>query len=111
MASPTRRFAIVSPNFHPRTCGVGDHSVRLGDELERRGHVVRVFSREPVQPNPILPHVECMGAPGTRPLPVARGLWPAIRAFGPTDVVIQYTAQMWGANRFGSMAVPWLAGA
>jgi glycosyltransferase involved in cell wall biosynthesis len=34
----------------------------------------------------------------------------ALRAQRPTDVIIQYTAQMWDAWRFGSPAVPWVAG-
>ncbi len=104
-----RRFAIVSPNFYPRTCGVGDHSVRLADELIRRGHTASVFSRLPAEPHPALPNIAFAGAPGHRPLAVARGLWPRLRDARPTDVLIQYTAQMWGASRLGSPGVPWLA--
>ncbi|MDB4982611.1 MAG: hypothetical protein JWM82_3363, partial [Myxococcales bacterium] len=104
-----RRFAIVSPNFYPRTCGVGDHSVRLADELIRRGHTASVFSRLPAEPHPALPDIGFTGAPGDRPLAVARGLWPRLRDARPTDVLIQYTAQMWGASRLGSPGVPWLA--
>ncbi|HVZ71719.1 MAG TPA: glycosyltransferase family 4 protein [Polyangia bacterium] len=106
---PTRRFAFLAPNFNPRTCGIGDHSVRLGAELVRRGHAVHVFSRLPVEPNPIDPTIAATGAPGATPLAIARRLWPLIRAWAPTDLVIQYTGQMLGASRFGSPAAPWLA--
>src|SRR5690349_20860340 len=107
--SPSRRFALVAPNFHPRTCGIGDHTVRLAAELVRRGHAVRVFSRDPVEPNPIDPAIEVVGVPDGRPLTVARAAWPAVESWGPTDLVIQYTPQMWGGSRFGSPGVPWLA--
>jgi glycosyltransferase involved in cell wall biosynthesis len=104
-----RRFAFVSPNFHPRTCGVGDHSMRLAEELRRRGIPAAVFSREPTAPHPEAPEVAVHGAAGARPLAVAHRLLPAILATRPTDVVVQYTPQMWDASRFGSAALPWLA--
>jgi glycosyltransferase involved in cell wall biosynthesis len=104
-----RRFAIVAPNFYPRTCGVGDYSVRLAGELIRRGHEASVFSRAPAEPHPASPGLAFTGAPGARPLDVARALWPSLRDAHPTDVLIQYTAQMWDASRLGSPGVPWLA--
>ena len=33
-----KRFAIVAPNYYPRTCGVGDYSMRIAAELRTRGH-------------------------------------------------------------------------
>lgn len=105
----SRSFVIVSPNFYPRVCGVGDHSARLGDELRRRGHQVAVLSRGPVEPNPVAPEVEAQAAAGQLPLVIARNAARAIAARRPTDVVVQYTAQMWDAWRFGSPAVPLLA--
>ena len=33
----------------------------------------------------------------------------ALRQYGPTDVVLQYTSQMWDIWRFGSPALVWLA--
>jgi glycosyltransferase involved in cell wall biosynthesis len=105
----SRRFAFVTPNFHPRTCGVGDYSMRLAQELRARGLPVTIFTREPAVRNPDGPDVEVHGVPGARPLAVGRRLLPAILAAAPTDVVFQYTPQMWDASRFGSGAVPWLA--
>ena len=109
MTAVARRFAIVAPNYYPRVCGVGDHSARLGSELARRGHEVVVFSREPVSRNPEAPDLEARAAPGRLPMVIARGIGDAIVASRPTDVLIQYTAQMWDAWRFGSPAVVWLA--
>jgi glycosyltransferase involved in cell wall biosynthesis len=104
-----RQFAIVCPNFFPRTCGVGDHSARLAQELRRRGFGASVFSRDPVQPNPIAPEVPVFGAAGNRPSATAKGLADTILAKRPTDVILQYTPQMWNTWRFGSAALPRLA--
>jgi glycosyltransferase involved in cell wall biosynthesis len=104
-----RRFAMVTPNYHPRVCGVGDFSARFAGELRRRGHEVAIFSRDPVERNPEAPDVEARGVAGTLPLAIAGGIGRALRAFRPTDVLIQYTPQMWGAWRFGSPATLALA--
>jgi glycosyltransferase involved in cell wall biosynthesis len=105
----SHRFAILAPNFHPRTCGVGDYSVRLGAELRRRGFEVSIHSRSPVEPHPEAPDLPVFGDDGRSPLAIARGLLPGILARRPTDLLIQYTSQMWDAWRFGSPALPWLA--
>jgi glycosyltransferase involved in cell wall biosynthesis len=110
-ARPDARFAIVSPNFFPRTCGVGDYSARLGQELMRRGFAATVYSRNPTQPNPGAPEVPVVGVDGDGPAAIGRQLTTAILAARPTDLVIQYTAQMWSAWRFGSVALPRLAAA
>ena len=107
--SDSRRFAFVSPNFYPLVCGVGDHSARLADELLRRGLEARVFSHAPVERHPEASDVEVYGAPGRLPTVIARDVSSAIGAYRPTDVVLQYTSQMWGAWRFGSPALVWLA--
>jgi len=107
-----RRFAMVTPNYYPRVCGVGDFSARFATELLRRGHEVAIFSRDPVERNPEAPDVEAHGVEGRLPMGIARHVAEAIRAFTPTDVVIQYTPQMWDAWRFGSLAslaVAWQA--
>jgi glycosyltransferase involved in cell wall biosynthesis len=100
---------MVTPNFHPRFCGVGDFSVRLGIELARRGHEVAFFSRSPAQPHPEAPGLAAHGIGGRFSTGIARGVGDAIEAFGATDVVIQYTAQMWDVWRFGSPAQVQLA--
>jgi glycosyltransferase involved in cell wall biosynthesis len=105
----TRRFAFVSPNYYPLTCGVGDHSMRLGRELLGRGYEVTVFTHDPVQPNPEAPEVSVQGVPGTAALALAERIRARVAAYAPTDLVIQYTAQMLGASRWGSVALPWLA--
>jgi hypothetical protein len=99
-----RRFALVTTNFYPRVCGIGDFSARFGAELLRRGHEVAVFSRAPVAPNPEAPEVQAHGVEGRLPTVVARNIIDELRAFRPTDVLIQYTAQMWEAWRFGTFA-------
>jgi glycosyltransferase involved in cell wall biosynthesis len=108
MAS-ARRFAIVSPNFYPRVCGIGDHSARLGDELQRRGHAVAVFSRGPAGPNPETPALEVHGIDGAFSLTVAERIRRAVREWRATDLILQYTSQMWDAWRFGTVAPHWLA--
>jgi glycosyltransferase involved in cell wall biosynthesis len=105
----SRRFAFVSPNFYPLVCGVGDHSARLADELLRRGLEARVFSRAPVERHPEAGAVEVHGAEGRLPTIIAREISKAVTAYRPTDVVLQYTSQMWDAWRFGSPALVWLA--
>jgi glycosyltransferase involved in cell wall biosynthesis len=104
-----RRFAFVSPNYYPRTCGVGDNTMRFAQELTRRGFDVKVFSRSPAQPNPEAPEVPVTGASGATPLLIARRLQHEIERFAPTDLIIQYTPHMLGASRFGSPASLWLA--
>ena len=104
-----RRFAIVSPNFYPRICGVGDHSALLAAELGRRGLEVRVFSRSPIGTHPASPDLDVVGTSERFPLFVARAIFRQIRDYQPTDIIIQYTPQMWNAWRFGSPALVWLA--
>ncbi len=104
-----RRFAIVAPNFHPRICGIGDHTARLGAELRRRGHDVIVFSREPVERHPDVPELEVHGVAGPLPTVIGQKIATAIEEMRPTDVILQYTSQMWDAWRFGSPAMTLLA--
>jgi glycosyltransferase involved in cell wall biosynthesis len=108
-AAPQRRFAFVTPNFHPNTCGVGDFSMRLGQELQRRGMAVKIFSRAPAETHPQGPDIAVAGAAGRTPSLIAARLEREIEAFGPTDLVLQYTPQMLGASRFGSPATLGLA--
>jgi glycosyltransferase involved in cell wall biosynthesis len=107
--SRPRRFAFVTPNFYPRTCGVADFSMRLGQELQRRGMAVKIFSRAPAETNPEGRDIAVAGVDGPTPLVIAARLQKEIEAFAPTDVVIHYTAQMFGASRFGSPATLYLA--
>jgi len=106
---PARRFAFVAPNYHPRTCGVADHSMRLVQELQRRGFECRIFTRTPAQTNPAALDVAVTGVSGPTPLVIAERIRRHVEAFAPTDVVLQYTPQMFGATRFGSPASVWLA--
>jgi glycosyltransferase involved in cell wall biosynthesis len=105
----SQRFAIVAPNYHPRTCGVGDHSMRVAAELRRRGREAVVFTRAPAQPHPEAPDVPVTGVERTGPLNIANAIARRIEAERFTDVIIQYTARMWDASRFGSPALPLLA--
>jgi len=107
--SAARRFVLVSPNYYPRVCGIGDHSARLGSELLRRGHEVTVFSRQPVERHPEAPEVEALAADGRLPTVIAEHVAAEIARRRPTDVILQYTAQMWDTWRFGTPALVWLA--
>jgi glycosyltransferase involved in cell wall biosynthesis len=104
-------FAIASPDFHPRTCGIGDHSLRLAAELGRRGYPVEIFARGPALPHPEAPEVPIHGFTGAFPLAIAEQIRRALTRGRPTHLVIQYTHHMWGAWRFGSPASTWLAAA
>jgi len=104
-----RRFAIVAPNFFPRVCGIGDHSLRLGAELQRRLHSVDLFSREPATTHPEAPELRVHGVKGSLPMAIAQNIASAIAEMRPTDVILQYTSQMWDTWRFGSPALPFLA--
>src|SRR6185312_2597233 len=77
---------------------------RLGSELRERGHEAKAFSRLPVARHPEVPDLEVYGAEGETPTTVARRLGAAIEDYRPTDLLLQYTAQMWNAWRFGSPA-------
>lgn len=102
-------IAILSPNYHPRTCGVGDHSARLASEMIRRGHRVTVLSRLPVQTHPEAPDVPALGLGGRSPRQVATAALEWALANDVTHVVVQYVPQMFGASRFGSPAIPRMA--
>ena len=104
-----RNFAIVSPNYHPATCGIGDHSMRLATELQRRGHEATIFTRAPAAPNPEAPDTPVLSAPRGTPLEIARSLSRLIERGQFSDVILQYAARMWDASRFGSLALPMLA--
>lgn len=103
-----RKFALVSPNYHPLTCGVGDYSMRLAEELQRRGFECSIFTRAPAQINPEGPTVPVFGHEGPTPLVIAERISRALSAFGATDLILQYTPQMFGAWRWGSAATVWL---
>jgi glycosyltransferase involved in cell wall biosynthesis len=106
-----RRFAFVTPNYYPLTCGVGDFSMRLAGELQTRGHEVAIFTHEPARPHPEAKMVDVHGAAGMTPWVIAERLRASIAAYKPTDLVLQYTPQMLGAWRWGSPATIWLAAA
>jgi glycosyltransferase involved in cell wall biosynthesis len=103
-----RRIAIISPNFYPRVCGIGDHSARLGEELRRRGEAVAVFTRKPAERHPETPDLDVHGVEGSLSLTIAEGVRRAVVEWKPTDVILQYTSQIWGSWRFGGLAQLWL---
>jgi glycosyltransferase involved in cell wall biosynthesis len=100
-----KRFAIVAPNFHPRVCGVGDNSLRLAQELVRRGYEVAIFSRAPAEPHPDARNMLVFGGDGEIPSAIARHLASRIEEYRPTEILLQYTSQMWNAWRFGTPAM------
>ncbi len=104
-----KRIAIVAPNYHPRTCGVGDYSMRLGQELQRRGHTVLVLSRQPAEPHPDAPTVSVMEFRAPTALLCAASMLRFIAKERIDEVLVQYTPQMLGASRFGSAALAFMA--
>jgi glycosyltransferase involved in cell wall biosynthesis len=68
-----------------------------------------MFSRLPAEPHPEAPQLRIHGLAGRLPMLLAREAAAAIEAFRATDVLLQFTAQMWDVWRFGSPAVLWLA--
>jgi glycosyltransferase involved in cell wall biosynthesis len=96
------RIGFISPNYHPRTCGVGDHSMRLGEQLSKMGWEVRVFTRNPAERHPEAPHLEVTGVPGDSPRTVLGAIETLVNEWQPEKLLLQYTAQMFGAGRFGS---------
>jgi glycosyltransferase involved in cell wall biosynthesis len=105
----SRRFALVCSNYHPRTCGVGDNTMRVAQELQRRGMEAAIFTRAPAAAHPEAPDLRVVAEEGLTPLAIAERLWRRIQEFRPTDVIIQYTPSMLGAWRWGSPATFWLA--
>jgi glycosyltransferase involved in cell wall biosynthesis len=105
----TPRFALIAPNYHPLTCGVGDNTMRLGAELLRRGHPAVVFTHAPALPHPEAPELPVRAIPDEGPLAVAAALAREITPGEFSHAVIEYTPRMWGASRFGSAALPLLA--
>jgi glycosyltransferase involved in cell wall biosynthesis len=105
----SRRFAIVSPNYYPATCGIGDHSMRLAAELRRRGHQATILTRSPAEPNPEAADVPVISVPRGRSLQIAASVEALIDRGDFSDVCIQYAARMWDTSRFGSLALPMLA--
>lgn len=83
--------------------------MRLGAELQRRGHRVVVFTHAPAERHPEAPTVPVHAVPDDGPLTIAAALARAITPDEFSHALIQYTPQMWGASRFGSPALPLLA--
>jgi glycosyltransferase involved in cell wall biosynthesis len=102
-------FAIACPDFHPTTCGIGDHSVRLASELRGRGYVAEIFTRAPAEAHPEAPDVPVHGVSGRGPLAIAEQIRRAVIGGGFSHLILQYVPHMWGAWRFGSPATIWLA--
>jgi glycosyltransferase involved in cell wall biosynthesis len=103
------RFAIACPNYFPRTCGVGDQSLRLAIELNRRGFEAEIFTRGPASSHPEAPGVPVHGAEGPTPMVVAERIRRAITERRVSHLILQYVPHMWGSTRFGSAATVWLA--
>ena len=106
---PAPSFAIASPDFHPRTCGIGDHSLRLAGELRARGYSAEIFTRLPGTVHPEAPEVPVHAVASRFPIMIAEGIRRLVVQSGPSHLVIQYAPHMWGAGRFGSLATTWLA--
>ena len=103
-----RRLAIISSNYYPRTCGVGDHSMRLGQALLRHGVDARIFTRAPAELHPEAPELPVTPVMGTSAAMSALAIARCIREWRASDVVLQYVPTMLGASRFGSLAAPLL---
>jgi glycosyltransferase involved in cell wall biosynthesis len=83
--------------------------MRLAQELQRRGHEAAIFTRGAAVPSPEAPTVPVVGVPGGLPLVIAQRVRRELDRFRPTDLIIQYTPQMFNAWRWGSAAMVGLA--
>jgi glycosyltransferase involved in cell wall biosynthesis len=83
--------------------------MRLAQELQRRGHEAAIFTCAPAAANPEAPTVSVVGVQGRLPLLIAHQIRRELDRFAPTDLVIQYTPQMFDAWRWGSAATIGLA--
>src|SRR5262249_44257246 len=102
-------FGIVSPNFHPRTCGVGDNSLRLAREIVASGYAAEILTRGPAERHPDAPDIPVHAVDAVWPTAIAAGVRRVVGERRFSHVILQYTPQMWGASRLGSVATPWLA--
>ena len=102
------RVAILCPNYHPYTCGVGDNSMRMGQELLAAGIETRVFAPGKVEAHPEAPALPVSSLTGTSPRAVAASARRVLLEWRPAFAILQYVPQMWGATRFGSPAAPLL---
>lgn len=83
--------------------------MRLARELSRRGHKTSILTRAPAEPHPEARDIPVLSVPGDTPVQIAHAIARLIDRASYDDVVIQYTARMWGTGRFGSAALPMLA--
>ena len=83
--------------------------MRLAQTFAARGLECAVFTRDPAERHPEAPAVKVVGVPGATPMAIARRIRDELKAFAPTDLILQYTPQMFGAWRWGSPATIWLA--
>ena len=87
------RILILTRNFPPRSCGVGDYACRMAEALARAGNYVTVLT-EPVETPRHL-------AVGLRELPLCgwRDLNPVLREIegaAPDRVQLEYSGYAWG---------------
>lgn len=106
--SARRRIGLVTTNFSPVTCGVGDHTFRLACALRKVGVDVRVFTQTPASAHPEDRTVEVTTCDATTPFRFAHSAELALREWGATTAIIQYVPHVLGASRFGSLAAPLL---
>lgn len=102
--SPTSRVVVVSANYHPRTCGVGDHSMRLAEALADAGIEATVLTRAPLEPHPDGPSVEAVGLPADVGADPVAPMLAWLERRRPSLVVLQYTPFAFDAGRFGGTA-------
>jgi len=101
-------LGIITPNYYPRTCGVGDHSALLANALSLRGQQVVILTRAPAEPHPQAPQIQVLGFTGRTPLATALAMLRWLASSELREVLVQYTPQTFNASRFGSPAIPLL---
>lgn len=89
------KLALLSPNYPPKFCGVGDHSYHLKQHLIDLGHEVTVFTNE------------TSSEPNVQPLA-------SFSSILPQDfdlVILQYTPYLysdrWGRSTLINLMTPW----
>ncbi len=89
------KLALLTPNYPPKFCGVGDHSYHLNKHLTDLGHDVTVFTNE-TSAEPNLQPLTSFGSKHPKEFDL---------------VILQYTPYLysdrWGRSTLADLMVPW----
>jgi len=87
------RVLLITKNFSPVSCGVGDYASRLADELAAAGHGVTVLTEPADEPRRLSFGLREQSLRGWRDV---RPALDAIVAAAPDHVQLEYSGYAWG---------------